>query len=494
VVYFNAEEDASDAIRKFVMPVDSSNRYTGLYQFKETLYRTHMVDSGGAISISADELRVLVDNFELVYGKDQELSNLLNIGELRKLLKDVEGMDPEDKNEIIRNNFKVSQLEKAVVHFANDICEFWCSKCRRLYFETEVVLDRKYNHYMCPKCRKSLQTSAVWVLRDDNGKSVVTPLPVWVAGKNEARSLAWTAWGSRLHTPCPKCGSGRLSGYRSLSPARLLESSRLVCDSCNEQFRLWGFRRYVLSNATENLTEAFVVTTYNRATVKFRKKEILPSLRDSPDFDSSLVDSFWFAPDAVIKEVVLGYWYGENIRRVYQSRRFGTELKTGCIYLKLKPEYFEKCTAFLRKAYKDHPDYGEKYEKVPPEDKDLHHIVVHSIAHSILTRLPQISGVSIDSFSYYLDLKEDSLLIYERAPGGLGACSELVSVEEKTGAPIALEFFNRLKEDMVRCTCDDRCKYCIATESCREYNDALTRFALGPLLRVDIDREMTWGF
>src|SRR5207244_6064532 len=154
------------------------------------------------------------------------------------------------------------------------------------------------------------------------------------------------------------------------------------------------------------------------------------------------VESFWFAPEAVIKEIVLGYLYGENIQRVYQSRRFGTELKTGCIYLKLKPEYFQRCTTFLGKAYRDHPDWGKKFEKVSPDDEDLHHIIAHSIAHSILTRLPLISGVSIDSFSYYLDLTEDSLLIYERAPGGIGACSELASLEERTNAPIELEFFN----------------------------------------------------
>jgi hypothetical protein len=494
MVYFTAEEDASDAIRRFVMPVDTSNRNTGLYQFKETLYRTHMVDSGVTISVNADELKVLVENFERVYGKDEKLSNLLNLEDVKGILKDIEGMEPEERNEIIRNNFKVSQLEKAVVHFANDICEFWCSKCKRLYFETEVNLDRKYNHYRCPTCNKTLQTSAVWVLREENDKSVVTPLPVWVSGASEARTHAWDSWWKKQHGPCPKCKTGRLSYYRSLSPARLLESSRLGCDSCKEEFRLWGFRKYVLSNATENLTEPFVVTTYNRPTVKFRKKDILQFLQDSPDFNSSLVESFWFAPEAVIKEIVLGYLFGENITRVYQARRFGTELKTGCIYLKLKPQYFEVCTTFLAKAYKEHPEWGKKFAQVSADDKDLHHIIVHSIAHSILTRLPLISGISIDSFSYYLDLTEDSLLIYERAPGGIGACSELAALEEKTNTPIALEFFNKLREDIVRCTCDDRCKYCIATESCREYNVALTRFTLGPLLRIDSQLGMTWGF
>lgn len=493
-MYFNTQEDASDAIRTFVMPTDTANRNTGLYQFKETLYRTRSLDAAGAIPISSDELRVLVDNFELVYGKDEEVGKLLNVAELRKLLKDVEELEPDERNQVVMDNFRVSQLDKAVVHFANDVCEFWCSRCKKLYFETEVLLDREFNHYMCPNCKKSLQTSAVWVLREDNDKAVVTPLPVWVSGKDNIRDRAWKSWFDMQHTPCPKCGTGKLQGYLSLSPARLLESSRLECNTCKERFRMWGFRRYVLSNATENLTESFVATTYNRSTVKFRKNEILQNLKDSPDFDPSLVDSFWFAPEAKIKEVVLGYWYGENIRRVYQAKRYGTELKTGCIYFKLKPQYFEKCQVFLSKAYKDHPEWGPKFEKVSPDDPDLHHIVVHSIAHSILTRLPQISGVSIDSFTYYLDLKEDSFLIYERAPGGLGACSELASVEEKTGAPIVLEFFNKLKEDIVRCTCDDRCKYCIATEGCREYNNALTRFALGPLLRIDSERGMTWGF
>lgn len=92
------------------------------------------------------------------------------------------------------------------------------------------------------------------------------------------------------------------------------------------------------------------------------------------------------------------------------------------------------------------------------------------------------------------DMTSDSVLIYERAPGGLGACAELSKLDEKTGESIALDFLKKLKEDIVRCTCDDRCKYCIALKRCNDWNKALSRFALGPLLMVIDNKVMSWGF
>ncbi len=471
-------------------PADDNNRNTGLYQFKETLYRTKTLDPSGSISVGEDELRILVDNFERMSRSNPDVSNLLEVDRLRSLLEDLKTVDErEDRDRIVRENFPVSKLGKATVSFASDLCEFVCPRCRKLFFEGEVRLDRTYNRYRCPLCNRSLQVTPIWVLKDENDKSPTTPLPVWTSGVD--LGYLWRAWKGRYHPDCPKCGTGRLDGYLSLNPARLMESSRIKCSSCRTEFRLFS-RNYSLTAPSENLTQGFVARTYNKSTLKLRKKDILGQLQNSASVDTTLVEHFWFSPETKIKEILLGYWYGANIRRVYQARRFGIELVTGSLYLKPKPEYFSRTVEFLRTAYEEHPTLGPRYAGTAPVSDDLHKLVLHSIAHALVSRLPIVSGVSIDSFAYLLDMTDDSVLVYETAPGGLGACAELSG--DVGGEHIAEDFFAKLKDDMVRCTCDDRCKYCIAYQGCSEWNSALSRFALGPLLRVGDPRTMTWGF
>jgi hypothetical protein len=196
----------------------------------------------------------------------------------------------------------------------------------------------------------------------------------------------------------------------------------------------------------------------------------------------------------MVKEVVLGYWYGANEGRVYQARRYGSALTTACLYIKLRDTYFDRCLSFLRDAYTDHPLYADRYKQIGPDNPQLRQLALHSIGHALLSRLPLVCGIAIESFAYLYDLTQDAVLVYERAPGGLGACAVIADQEEKTGQYVIHEYLAQLKEDIVKCTCDDRCKYCIAIKGCSEYNDALTRFSLGPLLRVTDPSTMTWGF
>ena len=195
----------------------------------------------------------------------------------------------------------------------------------------------------------------------------------------------------------------------------------------------------------------------------------------------------------MIKEIVLGYWYGANVRDIIKADRYGRELTTGALFMKLKDTYFSKARDFMAFVLKDHPDFAGTIGSVKPDDLAFRRLVLHTIAHALVSRLPVTSGIGMDNFGYLYDLKQNSVVVYETAPGGLGACAELTQ-KTSPGEPIVVEFFSVLKEDLTRCTCDDRCKYCVAIQSCSQWNKELSRFALGPMLRVKDPGQMSWGF
>lgn len=161
--------------------------------------------------------------------------------------------------------------------------------------------------------------------------------------------------------------------------------------------------------------------------------------------------------------------------------------------MRLKESYFPKCLAFMREAYSEHTEFPLRLSEVDASSNEFKHLILHSLAHSLLSGLPQTTGVSLDSFSYLYDFTKNAVLVYERAPGGLGACSVLTEDDEGSGDPVILDYLARLKENIGNCTCDDRCKYCIALMGCDEYNGNLNRFALGTLFRI-APEDMTWGF
>jgi len=493
MTYYSVEEDVSEALGTFMLPDDGPAIFTGLYQFKDTLYKTQSIEPGPSLPISEEELRVLVRNFERTYGKDPKIASVLEVTKLKDLLSKLEQVrDQNAKTDVIANEFNVSRINGVTVHFASNICQFWCARCKRLYFEEEVLLDSDFNLYRCPSCRRSLQVTPVWVLRKETGKSPTTPLTVWIRSRGINASDLWEAWKRHRAPPCPKCDGGELNMFYSKNPARLMQSSRVSCSSCRAEFPLFG-GNYVLTNATENLTRPFLVSTYNRNYLEIDSRDIMSQIRDSPCFDVSLVERFLYAPTVLVKEIVLGYWYGFRVPMLIKARRFGRDLRTGALFIRLREEYFDRALDYLRVAYSDHPVLGEVYEKLDGNSEDLRRLVLHSLAHALMVQLPSISGISIDTFSYIYDVTNNSVLIYEKAPGGIGACAGLSKEEEESKEPIALEFFTKLRETLMKCTCDDRCKYCIAIRGCREWNDALSRFALGPLLRID-SADLSWGF
>ena len=500
MVYFTTDEDLRDALVTFLKPVDSKVRETGLYQFKDILFRTRMIDSSGSIGFGEDELRMLVDNFEANYSDEEDnLLSLLEVDQLRDLLKNVANIpDQNMRNELIRERFVVNKLRKTSVHFANDICQFWCSRCRLLFFENDVILDREYNRYRCRKCNKTLQVTPVWVLKrrdpENEKRKVVHPLPVWISDRSLKISDQWTAWYQQRFIGCPSCKAGVLEGFKSLDPARLLMSARIYCPNCHRDFRLWSNKSlYSLQMPGESLTKAFVVSSYHVPSLFYKSHNLLEQLSGQECFNDECVDQFLYAPEAKIKEIVLGYYYGANVRDVVKSDRYGREIVTEALYLKLNRSYYEKSHGFMSSVFSDHPEMARNLSEIKPDNLNFRKLVLHSLAHAIISRIPVTSGIAMDNFSYLYDINQDSVVVYETAPGGLGACAELTQ-ESETGEALILEFLSLIKADLKECTCDDRCKYCIATIGCSQWNKSLNRFTLGPLLRITDSHAMSWGF
>jgi transposase-like protein len=500
-VYATFDEDLHDALITFLKPTDPKVRESGLFQFKDILFRTRMVDSSGSIGVGEDELKMLVDNFVTNYGHEEQnnLSNLLEVDQLRGLLENTARVpDQNSRNEIIRERFVVNKLRKASVHFANDICQLWCSRCKQLFFERDIVLDEEYNRYRCKKCNRTLQVTPVWVLKrrdpDNEKRKVVHPLPVWISDRHLKIDELWKAWSNQRFVRCPYCENGVLEGFKSLDPARLLLSARIYCSTCRKDFGLWSNKNfYSLQMPGDSLTRAFVVSCYNVPSLWYKSFNLLPMLSGQECFDCQSVEQFLYSPEAKIKEIVLGYYYGANVKDVIKSDRYGRELITAALYLRLKRSYYGTSYKFMSEVFSDHPKMTTKLSMTRPDDLEFRKLVLHSIAHAIISRIPVISGITMDNFSYLYDINQDSVVVYETAPGGVGACAGLTQTT-RNGDPMILEFLSLIKADLTECTCDDRCKYCIAILRCEQWNKSLNRFALAPILRVTNQHAMSWGF
>ena len=213
---------------------------------------------------SLEELQRLINNFKILYGNEKEAIKLLNIKKLEYELNEVKKTldqidDHEEKfrteRELISDMFRVNIFNKVKVSFASDICMFWCPYCKEIFFERDIVIDTKYNYPKCPKCDKILQQTPIWILKNETGKAVITPFTVWINGYN--LKYLWKKWFDRDYVECIKCEKGKLSKYISLDPARIFESSRLVCDHCKNNYGLYS-KNYSLAAPSENITIPFL--------------------------------------------------------------------------------------------------------------------------------------------------------------------------------------------------------------------------------------------
>ena len=486
------EVEASKALETFFQPDQEGVYASGYYQFKGTLYRTKYLDFKSALSVREDELRTLLESYEEKYADDPDALEVLEAQKLRDLLGLAKEIDDYDtKMSLIGESFPVSQLNKAIVEYATNVCLFWCSSCRNMYFEREVQTDWSFKYPKCPSCRRQLQQTPVWVMKTDNDRrpTPVTPFTVWIPNMMDE---GWSAWKEHRHMRCRECNGGVLRKYIILDKARIMASSRIECDNCHKQYSLFS-RNYSLTAATENLTKPLVAQTYSGGSIVVKRQDLTGKVSASNVIDLGMVEEFCFSPAVRVKEVLLGFRYGLHVTRTYKAKRSGIALTTGGIYMRLKDAYFAQSLEFMKKVYREHTEYPSRLNAIDSAGRDFRHMVLHSVGHSLMGALPQTTGMSIDSFRYLYDFAKNAVLVYERAPGGLGACSILAADDEESGDPILLDYLSRLRESLSDCTCDDRCKYCLALAGCDEFNKNLNRFALGPLFGIDSD-DMTWGF
>ena len=466
--YFTSEMDVSKAIRKFFKSKDGKTR--SYYQYKGTLFRTESIDYSGFVPLSLKELERLINNFKILYGDREDVIKLLNIKKLEHEVNEVKSTlsqidDLEERfrteRELISDMFKVNTFNKVKVSFASDICMFWCPYCKEIFFERDIVIDTKYNYPKCPKCDKILQQTPIWILKNETGRAIITPFTVWINGYSLGD--LWQRWFNRDYIECIKCKKGKLKRYISLDPARIFESSRIICDQCGKNYGLYS-RNYSLAAPSENITRPFIATTFSKSTIGLGSIDLKNKLTKLPISNTEYVDRFLFAPKIRVKELIIGFWYGLYIKRIIESEKTGLELTTSGIFLKLKEEYFPRALEFLKEVYKENPDLQKWIEKATI--LDIKRRVLHSLAHAILSKLPIYSGLSIDNFSYFYDIKENSILIYERCQGGLGASYILTQMQEEKSEPIILDFLVRIRDTLKSCNCDDRCKYCLALSGC----------------------------
>ncbi len=507
MTYFTTEVERTKGIRKFFKGEEPFKNIKSYFQFKGTLFRTETIDYNTEnIPLLLEELKLLVNNFNILYGNDERILRLLNIKNLEREIERIELsikkiQDPEKKLKVeyalVSKLLPIKTFRKVKVRFASDICMFWCPFCKDLFFEIDINVDNRYNYPRCPKCGKILQQTPIWVLKNDTGqRKIITPLTVWV-NRYKLRYL-WNCWTSNEYIECLECGNGILKKYYSTDPARIYESSRLQCESCGKEYVLFS-KNYSLTSPTENITIPFVVSVFNNSSIYYDMIDLKNIIENSsirpPFFETKYIDEFLFSPKVIVKELVIGFWYGIHARRLIPSEKTGLELCTSGIYIKLNTNYFEDALKFLKEVHQENPEKIKKLEKISPHDPIFKRTVLHSLAHSILSKLPVYSGISIDNFGYIYDINTNSVLIYERCEGGLGACYILTQIDEEknTGEFVLHDFINEIRESIKTCNCDNSCKYCLALVGCQEFNSHLDRFSLGPLFNLK-PADLTWGF
>jgi hypothetical protein len=492
------EMEITEATRKFFRQKDARNPIGSYFQYKGTLFRTEALNPLRIVPLNIEELQRLIDNFKVLHADKKSVMDFLDIEGLDCRLKEIKEEieyidDPYERAgkeiNLISDIFRVNTFNKVKVSFASDICMFWCPSCHELFFESDIRIDTKLNYPYCPKCDRVLQQTPIWILKNETGKALVTPFTVWIR-PFDLNDL-WKRWFNKDYVKCRKC-KGIVKLYISLDPARIFESSKVVCQDCGRKYGLYS-KNYSLVAPTANITIPLMATTFSRTTINFGSIDIKEKLLDSTLFDVEYVKDFLFTPRVKVKELVLAFWHGLKVKRILEVERTGMELVTSGIFVELREDYFSEALEFMKEIYKENPIIKRELESEELVSSRIKRIVLHSLAHAIESKLPVYSGLSIDNFSYLYDIHDNSILIYERCQGGLGASYLLTQLQEERKEPIILDLLMQVRDTLESCDCDDRCKYCLALVGCQEFNQNLNRFSLGPLFRLDAE-DVSWGF
>ena len=475
------------------------------YQHKGVLYKTKYVHAQRLLPFEPEELEVLFDNLEHTLSLEEQ--NSIRLPQLKESLKklhdETKRLPARIRERIFQNKlqdmFNVSIISSVSLEFASDITLFWCPECHRLYFPSEIQVDTQYCYPLCPHCsregkRRILEQTPVWVSKGGD-RHPILPLVTGAYGLNDV----WKHWNRGELPPCPKCKEGRMRFYIHKDPARFLESSVLKCDNdnCGYEHRLYN-SNYVLSLPTQHITRPIIGKTYNYLSIEEIKGLLetgsgdpqwnLKNNLDMPLIDTRYIEDFLYIPNIDIKKIVLGLVFGLKAKKTYPTKKTGIRINTSAIYLRLNEGYYSKAREFMEELNE------ELYEKKAPYlelGNNMKHVVLHSLAHALMGKLPNYSGLSLDSFEYIYSPSRNEVLIYEAGDGSLGALETLTQIDEATNEPIIVDYLQRVKEDITECSCDGACKYCLALPGCPEYNQNLDRFSLGPLFGIDDPRDMS---
>ncbi|GEM_PF-568525 len=472
------------------------------YQHKGVLYKTKHINARRLLQFEPEELEVLFDNLKYTLSPEEQISiRLHQIREsFERLLHETAKLPPKIKDRILHNKlqdvFNVSIISSVSLEFASDVTLFWCPECYRLYFPSEIHVDTQYCYPICPNCEREgkriiLEQTPIWVAKVEN-KHPIIPLVTGAYGLHDA----WKHWNRGELPPCPRCKEGRMRFYLHTDPARFLESSILKCDNCGYEHKLYN-SNYVLSLPTQHMTQPIIGKTYNYLAIEEVKSLLeigdgdprwnLKSSLGMPLVNIKYIEDFLYIPNIDIKKVVLGLFFGLRVKRTYPTRKTGIRINTSAIYLRISESYYPKVKEFIGKLEEELYERKALYLGL---ENNLKHIVLHSLAHALMGRLPNYSGLSLDNFEYIYSPSRNEVLIYEAGDGSLGALETLTQEDEVTNEPIIIDYLQKVKEDVTECSCDSACKYCLALPGCPEYNQNLDRFSLGPLFGIEDPQDM----
>ncbi len=106
-------------------------------------------------------------------------------------------------------------------------------------------------------------------------------------------------------------------------------------------------------------------------------------------------------------------------------------------------------------------------------------VVLHTLSHAFLVRLPQVTGLESRDFAEALSVHHNEFAVFDNSPGGLGGILGVVDMKAKTLNP-NYEYAIR---DSYKCPleCIRACKACLFTDSCYMLNWNLNRHLLKEL-------------
>lgn len=486
------EVEVGKALRTFFQAKNSKDkhRFPAYFSFKNVLYRVVSITKGAVLTFTLDDVDILLENLHNKYSTDvlEKLGILELEEEINELRLNKENLTEAEITQRLLEIMSVHEIKEANLKFATDITMFWCPNCNRVYYEYEIIKDVEHKYPKCPNCDNTiLEQTPVWVRKAGEGKPILSIIFGLSDVDYQIRSSAWR---NNKHIKCPFCEKGYIRVYKVEDPARFLEKSQFYCEQCNKKYSLF-MKNLVLSPPTQNITRPIIAETFNRSSIKTNFLDLFDMIKDSIVVDIKFFDDIKFLNRVIVKEVVVGYWYGLKMKNIIRTDFLGRNLKTNGLYIKLKPEYFKVSYKFIKDVY---PEYSPLYKRYTSlDDIDFQKVVLHSLSHALISRLPIYSGITIDNFNYIYSISDLSVLIYEIAEGGLGALRTLTTNIEDTNEPLILDFLANIRETIRGCTCDDRCKYCIAIKGCSSFNEYLNRFTIAPLFRLVVE-DVSWGF